>query len=95
MPRALPAIAVALLLAATPAAADEPTPPPGEDRPLDERTGELLRDAFDELRRSMEDLLERIPQYGVPEVTPEGDIFIPRRNPPAAPGEEGEDPVET
>ena len=75
-------LAAALLLAQTPALAASDQPPAFPDRPVQEqwdRAQELARKGMQDLLRSFELFKESIPQYGVPYVTPEGDIVIPRK----------------
>ncbi|MDJ0948025.1 MAG: hypothetical protein QNJ94_03810 [Alphaproteobacteria bacterium] len=70
-----------------------------DNRPLEEWIEDLTRQGMDRLERALEGLergLDRIPRYGPPEVTPEGDIIIPRREwPKRKDPEELPDVVET
>jgi len=78
------AAAAALLILAGPAAADDAPRPPQEREPLErqlERHVDRLGEAADGLIGEGLRLWRSIPRFGWPEVTPEGDIVIPRRQP--------------
>lgn len=85
------AIVLGLVLA-TPARA-------GDDRPLaqpfDQRVEELAREGAERLKQAFERFLERMPRYGAPRTTPEGDIIIPRRRPLPGAVLPPDEPVET
>jgi len=57
----------------------------GESSPQD-----LAREGAQRLLDALEGLLQVIPQYGVPKVLDNGDILIPRLNPPQEEGDGGE-----
>ena len=85
----LPAAIAALILVSPLAAqADEaPSAPFGErleDRAR--RALELFSDEIESLLRDLGEGLERLDDYGPPQVLPNGDILIPRRRPPPATG---------
>jgi len=65
----------------------------GEPDPHDrwKRAEELARKSLEELKRSLDEILQKVPIYGAPEVLPNGDIII-RRRPPAAPETAPEQP---
>ncbi len=69
------ALAIALGLAApATVAADERTP--------QEAPGELAREGVDKLMRALKAMIEKIPQYELPEINEQGDIIIRRRRAP-------------
>lgn len=39
----------------------------------------MAKESAEKFRRAVEDMIRRIPRYGAPKVTPEGDIVVPRR----------------
>lgn len=98
VPSYLPALGLALLLAVTPAwaqdSSDEGAPAPEEspdlENALPEETRTLLREMLGRLSESMTGLVESLPRYGMPRINEEGDIVIPRLDPP--PEREEEDP---
>lgn len=49
---------------------------------------ELAREGAERLMQALEQILRVIPQYGMPRIEEDGDIVIPRLNPP---GEEEQD----
>ena len=53
-----------------------------------ETPGQLAREGMERLVRAIELMLEMIPQYEAPEVLPNGDIIIRRKNP----SEDAEEP---
>ena len=63
----------------------------------EETPGELAREGMERLLRAIELMLEMIPQYETPEVLPNGDIIIRRKNPRGeeTPTEEDEDQART
>ncbi len=69
------ALSIALSLAA-PAklTADEATPQEAPD--------ELAREGVEKLMRALRAMMEKIPQYELPEINDRGDIIIRRRRPP-------------
>ena len=79
------AILAAAIAVAAPAAADERHP----DR---ERLEDMARDGVDRVMQMLEDLMDRLPEFRMPEITPEGDIIIrrPRPKPSLKPVEEPE-----
>lgn len=80
LPKTAATVALAALLLSPAARADEP----GLlliDPETRERVEELALDSLEQLRRAFRLFLESIPRYGPPEITPEGDIVIPRRRP--------------
>lgn len=70
-------LTVGLVLAGSPAMVRAQEEPPKEKSPE-----ELAREGADRLMRALEGLLQVIPQYGVPRIEENGDIVIPRLNPP-------------
>jgi hypothetical protein len=54
---------------------------------------ELAREGAERLMQALEGLLKVIPQYGMPRIEDNGDIVIPRLNPPSQ-REEEDDPSE-
>ena len=70
------AILVAAIAVATPSRADE-------SQPDSERLEDLARDGVDRVMQMLEDLMDRLPEFRMPEITPEGDIIIrrPRQKP--------------
>ena len=70
------AILVAAITVVTPATADE-------RHPDSERLEDLARDGVDRVMQMLEDLMDRLPEFRMPEITPEGDIIIrrPRQKP--------------
>lgn len=90
MPGKLRLILAAVLLAALAApgpAAAQSQPPSGKE----ESPEELAREGVERLMRALEGILKAIPQYGVPRVEEDGDIVIPRLNPPGEKDGEGTD----
>lgn len=88
------AIAAAILTVGTslmvPAAAQQDEPQSeGEQSP-----GELAREGAQRLMRALEGILQIIPQYGAPRVKENGDIVIPRLNPPEPEDEKSPAPKE-
>lgn len=84
------ALSIAVLAGPLPARADAPPPKGQED------VGELAREGFERLRRAFELMLDRIPRYGAPRMTPDGDIVIPRLPDPPQPRAPGRSsPIET
>lgn len=65
------------------------TDPRGLDEYLDPESREeaerAMREGVERMLDAMELFLQAIPQYEAPEITPEGDIIIRRRNPRPAP----------
>ena len=64
----------------------------------EETPGELAREGMERLVRAIELMLEMIPQYDAPEVLPNGDIIIRRKNPrddEEEPADPDEDPART
>lgn len=87
-----PAVLAAMLLAAAaspPALAQAPAA--GEEREQGSPE-ELAREGLERLMRALEGFLRTIPQYGVPRVEENGDIVIPRLDPPGR--EDGDDGAE-
>ena len=72
----LRALLLAALLAAGPAVAQS-TPP----RDTTKDAEEMAREAIDKLMRAMGLLMQSIPQYETPEILPNGDIVIRRKQP--------------
>lgn len=66
------------LLAQSPAPslAQSGSPESGEETP-----SELAKEGLDRMLRAIELMIEMIPQYDLPEVLPNGDILIRRKNP--------------
>lgn len=96
VPSFLPALGLALLLAVTPAWAQdssgEEAPAPEEspdlENALPEETRTLLREMLGRLSESMSGLVESLPRYGMPRINEEGDIVIPRLDSPSESEEE-------
>lgn len=95
-------------LAITPAYGGSAGPEAGtEDRPLSERLDELFRDLMEQMKPALDELLETlevlegidsIEHYQRPEILPNGDIIIRRREdapplPRPLPHDDGEDPA--
>jgi len=70
-----PAIVLALGLALAPAG---PAALAAEQE-RDETPEQLMREGMERMLRAMELLIEMVPQYEPPELTPEGDIIIRRK----------------
>ena len=69
------ALSIALGVAAPATlAAEEPTPRAAPE--------ELAREGVDKLMRALRAMMEKIPQYELPEINDQGDIIIRRRRPP-------------
>ena len=88
MPRHLPVLLLALLLALAPRGPAAQSPGPEEEAGrAQERAAELAREATEKLLRALQLLLDSLPQYGPPRIDEEGNIIIPRlkRRPPAEP----------
>ena len=69
------AIVLALGLALAPAWL--PAPAAAQER--EESPEQLMREGMERMLRAMELLIEMVPQYEAPELTPEGDIIIRRK----------------
>ncbi|MEL6476776.1 MAG: hypothetical protein AAFR17_05550 [Pseudomonadota bacterium] len=108
MPHRLSAILGAAALLIAPATfAEEPTPPgpsPSLKDQLTDQLGTILRDLTEEVRPAFDEMMESLgfleeidsfEHYGAPEVLPNGDILIPRREdaPPYTPPELEADPA--
>lgn len=57
----------------------------GDDRSERDSLGSQLDDAVERAIDSLEKLIDRMPMYEAPEVTPDGDIIIRKRKPEPAP----------
>jgi hypothetical protein len=55
----------------------------------------LARESMSKMIEAMDKFLRSIPQYDLPEITPEGDIIIRRRPAPPVPGRAPEEPDAT
>ena len=74
-----------------------------EDRPLSEQLDEVFRDLMEQMKPALDELLETlevlegidsIEHYERPEILPNGDIIIRRReDAPPFPHDDGEDPA--
>lgn len=85
--RAAAALVIAAGLAGAPAAAQAQSEEPGgQSSPED-----LAREGAEKLMRALESILSVIPQYGVPRIEENGDIVIPRLNPPTKPKQKPSD----
>ena len=85
-------------LAATPVRAQSSDPPgaPGHlDPELRAEAERLARESMSKMIEAMDKFLRSIPQYDLPEITPEGDIIIRRRPAPPVPGRAPEEPDTT
>lgn len=73
------------------------------DKPDEKTPEELALEAVDSLMRALDLMIEKIPQYEMPEINERGDIIIRRKNPPEstpksepeAQPDEGPDETET
>ncbi len=92
-------------LAITPAYGGSADPEAGtEDRPLSERLDEVFRDLMEQMKPALDELLETlevlegidsIEHYERPEILPNGDIIIRRReDAPPLPHDDSEEPGE-
>jgi len=80
----LRSLTLALLMAigvVGPAAA-QATYPPANPPDSQSQVEQLTREAIDKLMQAMSLVLQSIPQYETPELLPNGDIIIRRKNPP-------------
>ncbi len=75
--RVAAALTAVLVLAGSPALARAQ-----EEAPKEQSPEELAREGAERLMRALEGLLQVIPQYGMPRIEENGDIVIPRLNPP-------------
>ncbi|MFN4284025.1 MAG: hypothetical protein ACK4NA_15425 [Alphaproteobacteria bacterium] len=86
---ALPLLAVLSLAAVaasvSPARADTHSVAPTAEEPR--RPGQIARERVDEALRSLEKFVADLPRYGLPQIAENGDIVIPRKNPPTRGGE--------
>ena len=73
-----PAIVLALGLALVPAG--PPSLAAAQER--EESPEQLMREGMERMMRAMELMIEMVPQYEPPELTPEGDIIIRRKRRP-------------
>lgn len=73
-----PAIALALGLALAPAG--PPSLAVAQER--EESPEQLMREGMENMMRAMELMIQMVPQYEPPELTPEGDIIIRRKRRP-------------
>jgi hypothetical protein len=87
MKRALGAAAVAIMLAAAPGGTVLAQDSENEDGNSPQA---LAREGAERLMRALDGLLQMIPQYGAPRIEENGDIVIPRLNPPEE--DQGEEP---
>ena len=79
-----------ILAAATPSFADSHAPK--SDTTEQQAIERQLTEGFDEIMDGLRLMLKRIPQYDPPEILPNGDIIIRRRNGPTeAPEEDDKD----
>ncbi len=53
-----------------------------DERNPEQAPGELAREGVEKLMRALRAMMERIPQYEMPEMNDEGDIIIRRKRPP-------------
>lgn len=81
MTRSVKRLLAAVLVAATASFAAPPVAAQ-ESEQEGESPQELAREGAERLMRALEGILSVIPQYGLPEVKDNGDIVIPRLNPP-------------
>jgi hypothetical protein len=72
-------LGLSLLLATSPAIAEELKPKPQTQEQLER----LAREAAEKLMMALSAMLAAIPQYEMPELLPNGDIIIRRKLPPA------------
>jgi hypothetical protein len=80
------ALALALILAAGPVSAQpaEPAPPPS----LIPEPPDIVRESARRFLESVRRLIDQMPVFEAPRITPEGDIIIRRVRPPFPEGEE-------
>lgn len=97
MTRLAPCLALALLFPATLPAQEVQPPPRTAPETPDSAREEALRRLEEDAKRALELFsgqvqgliedfsrgLEKIPRYGAPQILPNGDILIPRLDPPA------------
>lgn len=79
----------AIVAMASPAAADDPPsddPPPGptDESPLSAEAQRALEE-IERMVRDLDAILGQIPRFGLPEMTEDGDILIPRLPTPPSP----------
>lgn len=79
----------AIVVMASPAAADDPpfddSPPgPTDESPLSAEAQRALEE-IERMVRDLDTILSQIPRFGLPEMTEDGDILIPRLPTPPAP----------
>ena len=79
-------ICLSFFLFATPVRADAPTPEKSPEQ--------LLSEGMRSLMQEMKLFMQKLPQFGEPYITDNGDIVIPRiqpKNPPSEPTEKSEE----
>lgn len=79
----VPVLILTLLLGAGPVLAEQPAPPNPPD---------LMREGARRILEGIRRLVEQMPMFEPPRVTPEGDIILKRIRPPAQEGEEARVP---
>ncbi len=75
----VPVLLLTLFLGAQPALAEQPAPPSPPD---------IMREGARRLLDGIRRLVEQMPMFEAPRVTPEGDIILKRLRPPPPEGEE-------
>lgn len=90
-------LAAMLALPVVPAVADDMTDKQKRAEELAREAGKLASEAIKEMMRSLDMMLQSVPQYEEPEVLPNGDIIIRRKRPKETPEprKNGNDPDET
>jgi hypothetical protein len=81
--RAFVLTAATAVLVAGPAWSQSPEPPAGGylDPEKSAQAQQMLRESIEKMLDAMGLFIQSIPQYEEPEITPEGDIIIRRKNP--------------
>ncbi len=87
--RRLLALLLAAALIPVPAMASDQEDGGSRDDPA-ERAEELARESIEKMMRALEQVLQAIPQYEMPEITEDGDIIIRRKHPEEEGPEDGE-----
>lgn len=78
------ALALATVMATSPALADNHRPDPN----MQERAEKALKEGIENVMRALELIIGTVPQYEMPKVLENGDIIIRRKNPRPPPKKE-------